>query len=95
MKLIAIFLFGLLLSCTAISHPNRQVTAHGHVRVVHPLSQQNVRVAPRPAGHPRVAVVVPLARPAHRGVAVVTYRPHGHRVVYARHVHRHHGHCQH
>ena len=95
MKVFAFLLSALLFSCTALSHPYRNPTTYGHVRVVQQLPHQNLRVVAGGANYRRVAVVIPLARPAHRRVAVVAYRPHGHRVVYARHVHRHHGRCQH
>ena len=99
MKVFAFLLSALLFSCTALSHPYRHVTAHGHVRVVQQLPHQNRRVVARHANYRRVAVVVPIARPAYRRVAVVTYRPHYNRtpraVVYGRHVHRHYAHCRH
>ena len=96
MKFVATFLIALLFTCTAISHPSRHVTAHGNVRVVHQLPNQSVRVVARHANHSRVAVVIPFARPTHRGVAVVAYRPHYRAVAYrGLHFHRHHAQCRH
>lgn len=102
MKIVAFLLSALLFSCTALSHPYPQVlryTPHGHVRVVHNVAHQNVRVIATRANHARVAVVYPQPRPAYRRVAVVTFRPHYNRapraVVYRRNLHRHNAHCRH
>ena len=102
MKVIVFLLSALLFSCTALSHPYREVVRyipHGHARVVHNEVHQNVRVVATRTNHARIAVVYPQPRPAHRRVAVVTYRPHHNRapraVVYTRHGHRHNAQCRH